>query len=62
MAIALIVLAVAILAGAAIVAVLARRAFDGVNGDVLGAVEQAGECAVLVVVSGLALRHGVWWS
>lgn len=51
---------------AAVVAVavtaVARRAFEGVTGDVLGAVEQVGECAVLVVVAGLAMRHAVWWA
>ena len=33
------------------------RAFGGITGDVLGAIEQVGECLVLVVVSGLASRH-----
>jgi adenosylcobinamide-GDP ribazoletransferase len=47
--------------GAVAVAVLAVRAFGGVSGDILGAVEQVGECLVLVVVTGLALRHDVWW-
>jgi adenosylcobinamide-GDP ribazoletransferase len=55
-----------LVAAVAIVAVImtsiARRAFGGINGDVLGAVEQLGECVVLVVVSGLALRHPLWWS
>jgi adenosylcobinamide-GDP ribazoletransferase len=55
-------LALAPSAAAAIVATVARRAFEEVNGDVLGAVEQAGECAVLIVVSGLALRQGLWWT
>lgn len=43
------------------VAVLARRAFGGVSGDLLGAVEQVGECLVLVVVTALAARHSLWW-
>ena len=47
--------------GAWAVSVLARRAFGGVSGDVLGAVEQVGECVVLVIVSGLAMRYSVWW-
>lgn len=48
--------------GAALAAALAVRVFEGVSGDVLGAVEQIGECLVLVTVTGLALRHDVWWS
>ncbi|MEM1332993.1 MAG: adenosylcobinamide-GDP ribazoletransferase [Actinomycetota bacterium] len=37
------------------------RGFEGIAGDHLGAVEQVAECAVLVVVSGLAARHSLWW-
>ena len=48
--------------GALIVALIANRAFGGVSGDILGAVEQVAECLVLVVVSGLALRHSIWWA
>ena len=48
--------------GAALVTAVASRALDGINGDVLGAVEQVGECLVLVVVAGLAARHPVWWA
>jgi adenosylcobinamide-GDP ribazoletransferase len=55
-------LAGAVTVGAAVVTLLAMHAFEGVTGDVLGAVEQVGECLVLVVVSGLALHHRVWWS
>ena len=54
-------LAVAVSAGALVVSSIARRAFGGVSGDILGAIEQVGECLVLVVVSGLALRHSLWW-
>lgn len=54
-------LTIGVVVGASIVASIARRAFGGVSGDVLGAVEQVGECVVLVIVSGLAMRHGVWW-
>jgi adenosylcobinamide-GDP ribazoletransferase len=51
----------AVIAAAAI-AELGRRAFGGVSGDVLGAVEQVVECAVLVVIVGLAARHRIWWQ
>lgn len=49
------------LAGLA-VTFLATRAFGGVTGDVLGAVQQVAECAVLVVVTGLARHHAPWWA
>lgn len=55
-------LVIAAAVGAIVVTVLAVRAFDTIGGDVLGAVEQVGECLVLVVVSGLAARHAVWWA
>ncbi|HSM64897.1 MAG TPA: adenosylcobinamide-GDP ribazoletransferase [Ilumatobacteraceae bacterium] len=48
--------------GAVMVAVIAHRAFGGASGDVLGAVEQVGENLVLIVVTGLALRHPLWWA
>ena len=41
---------------------LAVRKIGGLAGDVLGAVEQVVECLVLVVASGLAARHGLWWT
>ena len=44
------------------VAVAAGRAIGGVTGDVFGAIEQVVECTVLVVISGLALHHSIWWS
>jgi len=55
-------LALAVALGAAAVIRLAHRAFGGVSGDLLGAVEQVGECLVLIVVSGLALHHQPWWA
>jgi adenosylcobinamide-GDP ribazoletransferase len=55
-------LAVAAAIGAAAVARLAVRAFEGVSGDHLGATEQVVECLVLVVVAGLARHHAPWWS
>lgn len=45
-----------------VVAAIAGRALGGVSGDVLGAVEQVAECAVLVIVSGLALHHTICWA
>jgi adenosylcobinamide-GDP ribazoletransferase len=48
--------------GALAVVRVAVKAFGGITGDVLGAVEQVGECLVLVVVSGLASRHDLWWA
>jgi adenosylcobinamide-GDP ribazoletransferase len=54
-------LAIAAGLGAAVVTVVAVRAFGGISGDILGAVEQVGECLVLVVVTGLALHHDLWW-
>ena len=47
--------------GAAVMVWLAARKIGGVNGDVLGAIEQIGECVTLVVLSGLAARHPIWW-
>jgi adenosylcobinamide-GDP ribazoletransferase len=47
-------LAAAAVAAAALVAYFAVRAIGGITGDVLGAIEQLAECAVLVVVTGLA--------
>lgn len=48
--------------GTAAVVALAIRKIGGLAGDVLGAVEQVVECLVLVVATGLAQRHDVWWS
>ena len=48
--------------GAALVAVVARRRFGGTTGDVLGAVEQVGEIAVLVSVARLVADHGWAWG
>jgi adenosylcobinamide-GDP ribazoletransferase len=47
---------------AAAVVILAVRKIGGIAGDVLGAVEQVTECLVLVVASGLAARHAIWWT
>jgi adenosylcobinamide-GDP ribazoletransferase len=41
---------------------LAVRKIGGLAGDVLGAVEQVVECTVLVVASGLAAHHQIWWA
>jgi adenosylcobinamide-GDP ribazoletransferase len=48
--------------GAVVVVVMAGRALGGVSGDVLGAIEQVGECIVLVIVTGLTIGHRLWWS
>lgn len=49
----------AVAAGAMVV--LARRRIGGLSGDVLGAIEQIAEIAVLVTVVGLAGHHELWW-
>ena len=49
-------------AGAAAVGLIARRAFGGTTGDVLGAIEQVGEMAVLVSAAGLVATYGWSWS
>jgi adenosylcobinamide-GDP ribazoletransferase len=46
----------------AAVGALAKRKIGGISGDVLGAAEQVAECAVLVLISALALRHSPWWA
>lgn len=48
-------------ATAAVVGLVARRAFGGVTGDVLGAAEQVGEMAVLVSAASLAATYGWFW-
>ena len=48
-------------AGAVAVGLIARRALGGTTGDVLGAIEQVGEMAVLVSAAGLAATHGWSW-
>ncbi len=52
--------AAAVAAGA--VTWLGWRALGGITGDVLGAIEQVAECLVLVVATGLARHHDVWWA
>ena len=54
-------LVLAAVIGAVAVAVLARRAFGGITGDVLGAIEQVAECLVLVAITALATRYPIWW-
>ena len=49
-------------AGAALLVVLARRAYGGTTGDVLGAVEQVGEMAVLTAAARLVAEHGWQWG
>ena len=52
---------VAATAAAVAVGVVARRAFGGITGDVLGAAEQVGELAVLVSAASLAAAYGWSW-
>lgn len=52
---------VAAAVGIAVTVWLAVRKIGGLAGDVLGAVEQVVECLVLIVASGLAARHTIWW-
>ena len=44
------------------VCLIAYRAFGGTTGDVLGAIEQVGEMAVLVSAASLVATHGWFWS
>ena len=53
-------LAAAAVASAVLVAYFAWRTIGGITGDVLGAIEQVAECAVLVVVTGLAAVSIRW--
>lgn len=55
-------LCLAAAAAGAVVVGLSMRKIGGINGDVLGAVEQVVECTVLVTVTGLAAHHTVWWG
>lgn len=47
---------------AAIVVPATRRAFGGMNGDILGAVEQVTEATVLIAITVLADRSNIWWA
>ena len=49
-------------AGAVLVWVIARRVFGGTTGDVLGAIEQVAEMAVLLSAASLASTHGWSWA
>jgi adenosylcobinamide-GDP ribazoletransferase len=51
----------AALVAVASVGALAMRKIQGISGDVLGAAEQVAECVVLVVATGLATHHTLWW-
>jgi adenosylcobinamide-GDP ribazoletransferase len=50
------------LVAAVAVGALAKHKIGGISGDVLGACEQIAECACLVVLSGLATHHQLWWT
>lgn len=51
----------AALMSAIAVGALAKHKIGGISGDVLGACEQVAECACMVVASGLAMHHQLWW-
>jgi adenosylcobinamide-GDP ribazoletransferase len=55
-------LAAGVVVAAAAVRRLVEGAYEGMSGDGLGAAEQAGEIIVLVIVSGLAAQHTLWWA
>ncbi len=46
---------------AVLVVILSDRAFGGISGDVLGAIEQVTEAVVLITVVAFAARHQLWW-
>lgn len=50
------------LAGAGLVVIFAKRSFGGTTGDVLGAVEQIGEMAMLTTAARLVAEHGWQWG
>ena len=50
------------LAGAGFVVLFAKRSFGGTTGDVLGAVEQIGEMAMLTTAARLVAEHGWQWG
>jgi adenosylcobinamide-GDP ribazoletransferase len=56
------VLVPVVVVSTAMMVAVARRALGGVNGDVLGAVEQLGECATIVAITALGTRHPIWWQ
>jgi adenosylcobinamide-GDP ribazoletransferase len=41
---------------------IAMRKIGGISGDVLGTCEQVAECLCLVVLTGLAMHHQLWWQ
>jgi adenosylcobinamide-GDP ribazoletransferase len=49
---------IAVALGAVVLAWLAKRRIGGITGDVLGAVQQIGECAVLMIA---AAGGAAWW-
>lgn len=48
--------------GSGVIVTIARRAYGGTTGDVLGAIEQVGEMAVLTVAARLVVEHGWAWG
>ena len=54
-------LAAVLVVAIAVVRWLAMRKIGGISGDVLGTCEQLAECLCLVVLTGLATHHQLWW-
>lgn len=55
-------LAVVVIASIVAVRWLAMRKIGGISGDVLGTCEQVAEMLCLVVLTGLATHHSLWWQ
>jgi adenosylcobinamide-GDP ribazoletransferase len=54
-------LAVVVVVSIAVTRWLSMRKIGGISGDVLGTCEQVAECLCLVVLTGFAAHHQLWW-